>query len=412
MPDSSREGALSHIRVLDLSRILAGPWAAQMLGDLGAEIIKVERPGVGDDTRGWGPPYVKDVNGNDTTDSTYCLSANRNKKSVTIDFTRPEGQKLVRALAARCDIVIENFKVDGLRKYGLDYESLSRMNPALIYCSITGFGQTGPYATRAGYDFLIQGLGGLMSFTGRPDDEPGGGPMKVGVALTDIITGMYSATAILAALTFRAETGIGQYIDMALLDVQVGVLSNQAMNYLHTGALPERMGNAHPNVVPYQDFHTNDGYVIIAVGNDTQFARLAQALGKPEWASDPQFSTNAQRVINRGILIDQMNEITATRRTDEWVALLEDAGVPCGPINDLEHVFKDPQVVARRMQISMQHPKYGDVPLVANPMRLSETPVQYRSAPPALGEHTNEVLTGLLDIDSERLSELRRDNIV
>jgi crotonobetainyl-CoA:carnitine CoA-transferase CaiB-like acyl-CoA transferase len=286
------------------------------------------------------------------------------------------------------------------------------MNPALIYCSITGFGQTGPYATRAGYDFLIQGLGGLMSFTGRPDDEPGGGPMKVGVALTDIITGMYSATAILAALTFRAETGIGQYIDMALLDVQVGVLSNQAMNYLHTGALPERMGNAHPNVVPYQDFHTNDGYVIIAVGNDTQFARLAQALGKPEWASDPQFSTNAQRVINRGILIDQMNEITATRRTDEWVALLDDAGVPCGPINDLEHVFEDPQVVARRMQISMQHPKYGDVPLVANPMRLSETPVQYRSAPPALGEHTNEVLTRLLDIDSERLSELRRDNIV
>lgn len=412
MAETETPGALSHIRVLDLSRILAGPWAAQMLGDLGAEIIKVERPGVGDDTRGWGPPYVKDANGNDTTDSTYCLSANRNKESVTIDFTRPEGQEIVRDLAARSDVVIENFKVGGLKKYGLDYESLKTVNPRLIYCSITGFGQTGPYAPRAGYDFLIQGLGGLMSFTGRPDEEPGGGPMKVGVALADIMTGMYASTAILAALTHRAETGVGQYIDMALLDVQVGVLSNQAMNYLHTGKLPERMGNAHPNVVPYQDFHTSDGYVILAVGNDGQFARLAQVMGKPEWASDPQFSTNAQRVRNRESLISMMNEVTRARTTEEWVALLESVGVPCGPINDLEHVFKDPQVIARNMRISMQHPKYGDMPLVANPIRLSETPVQYHNAPPALGEHTAEVLNRLLGIDSEQQNELRQNNII
>lgn len=412
MAETATLGALSHIRVLDLSRILAGPWAAQILGDLGAEIIKVERPGVGDDTRGWGPPYVKDADGNETTDSTYCLSANRNKESVTIDFTRPEGQKIVRDLAAKSDVVIENFKVGGLKKYGLDYESLRPLNPRLVYCSITGFGQSGPYAPRAGYDFLIQGLGGLMSFTGRPDDEPGGGPMKVGVALADIMTGMYASTAILAALTHRAETGVGQYIDMALLDVQVGVLSNQAMNYLHTGKLPKRMGNAHPNVVPYQDFHTSDGYMILAVGNDGQFARLAQALGRPEWAKDPRFSTNAQRVSNREVLIEEMNDITRTRTTQAWVALFESLGVPCGPINDLEHVFKDPQVISREMQISMQHPKYGDVPLVANPIHLSETPVRYRNAPPALGEHTAEVLNRLLGIDAEQQSELRKNNII
>lgn len=412
MAHASAPGALSHIRVLDLSRILAGPWAAQMLGDLGAEIIKVERPGVGDDTRGWGPPYVKDATGNNTTDSTYCLCANRNKKSVTIDFTREEGQRLVRELAARSDVVIENFKVGGLKKFGLDYDSLKSVNPRLVYCSITGFGQTGPYAPRAGYDFLIQGLGGLMSFTGRADDQPGGGPMKVGVALADIMTGMYSATAILAALFHRTETGTGQYIDMALLDVQVGVLANQAMNYLHTGLLPDRMGNSHPNVVPYQDFQTQDGYVIIAVGNDGQFARLAQALGKPEWATDTRYSANAERVNNRTELIAMMNEITRSRTTEEWVATLERVGVPCGPINDLEHVFKDPQVVARRMQMSMQHPRYGDVPLVANPIRLSETPVQYRYAPPALGEHTDEVLSDLLGADAQTITRLRADNVI
>ena len=412
MTKSPLPGALSHIRVLDLSRILAGPWAAQMLGDLGAEVIKVERPGVGDDTRGWGPPYVKDADGHDTTDSTYCLSPNRNKQSITVDFTQPEGQKIVRDLASKSDVVIENFKVGGLKKYGLDYESLKSLNPRLIYCSITGFGQTGPYAPRAGYDFLIQGLGGLMSFTGRPDDEPGGGPMKVGVALTDIMTGMYASTAILAALTNRAETGVGQYIDMALLDVQVGVLSNQALNYLHTGKIPQRMGNAHPNVVPYQDFQTSDGYVIIAIGNDGQFSRLAQAMGKPEWGSDPQYSTNAQRVKNRVNLISQMNDITRTRTTDGWVALLEQVGVPCGAINDLEHVFKDTQVVARNMQISMQHSKYGTVPLVGNPIRLSETPVQYKRPPPALGEHTAEVLNELLGIDAEQQEDLRQKKII
>ena len=406
------KGALSHIRVLDLSRILAGPWAAQMLGDLGAEVIKVERPGVGDDTRGWGPPYVKDANGNDTTDSTYCLSANRNKKSVTIDFTRHEGQALVRELAAKSDVVIENFKVGGLKKYGLDYESLRQLNRSLIYCSITGFGQSGPYAPRAGYDFLIQGLGGLMSFTGRPDHEAGGGPMKVGVALADIMTGMYTSTAILAALTYRAQSGVGQYIDMALLDVQVGVLSNQAMNYLHTGKVPQRMGNSHPNVVPYQDFHTRDGYVIIAIGNDSQFARLAKALGKPEWADDSDFATNAARVRNRARLIELMNEVTRTRSTEEWVALLESVGVPCGPINDLQHVFEDPQVIAREMQISMRHPKYGELPLVANPIRLSETPVRYHHAPPALGEHTEEVLAELLGVNPDELARLRKDKIV
>ncbi len=405
-------GALSHIRVLDLSRILAGPWAAQMLGDFGAEVIKVERPGVGDDTRGWGPPYVKDAQGNDTSDSTYCLSANRNKESVTIDFTKPEGQELVRELAAKCDVVIENFKVGGLAKYGLDYESLKQVNPQVIYCSITGFGQTGPYAPRAGYDFLIQGLGGLMSFTGRPDEEPGGGPMKVGVALADIMTGMYASTAILAALTYRAETGVGQYIDMALLDVQVGVLSNQAMNYLHTGKLPKRMGNAHPNVVPYQDFHTSDGYMILAVGNDSQFARLAQAIGKAEWANDPRFSTNAQRVSNRDVLIKKMNDITRSRTTKEWIKLFESIGVPCGPINDLEQVFQDPQVISRNMKISMRHPKYGNMPLVANPIRLSQTPVQYQHAPPTLGEHTAEVLNRLLGISPERLNELQQNKII
>ena len=405
-------GALSHIRVLDLSRILAGPWAAQILGDFGAEVIKVERPGVGDDTRGWGPPYVKDANGNDTTDSTYCLSANRNKESVTIDFTKPEGQKLVRDLAAKSDVVIENFKVGGLKKYGLDYASLKSINPGLIYCSITGFGQTGPYAPRAGYDFLIQGLGGLMSFTGHADGEPGGGPMKVGVALADIMTGMYASTAILAALTHRAETGVGQHIDLGLLDVQVGVLSNQAMNYLHTGKLPKRMGNAHPNVVPYQDFPTKDGYMILALGNDSQSARLAQAIDKPEWADDPRFSTNAQRVNNRDVLISALSVITRSRTTKEWISLFERLGVPCGPINNLEQVFDDPQVVARNMQISMQHPMYGDMPLVANPIRLSETPVQYRNAPPALGEHTVEVLNRLLDIDPEQLHQLHQDKIV
>ncbi|MGD2139441.1 MAG: CaiB/BaiF CoA-transferase family protein [Burkholderiales bacterium] len=412
MAQAGASGALSHIRVLDLSRILAGPWAAQMLGDLGAEIIKVERPVAGDDTRTWGPPYIKDAAGNDTSDSTYYLCANRNKKSVTIDFTRQEGQQLVRELAAKSDVVIENFKLGGLKKYGLDYESLKPLNPGLIYCSITGFGQTGPYAPRAGYDFLIQGLGGLMSITGRPDDEPGGGPIKVGVALADIMTGMYSATAILAAITHRAQTGIGQYIDMALLDVQVGVLANQAMNYLHAGVLPKRMGNAHPNVVPYQDFQTKDGYVIIAIGNDGQFARLAQVIGKPEWATDPRYSRNAQRVVNRVELISMMNDMTRTRTTEEWVALFEGVGVPCGPINDLEHVFSDPQVNARNMQISMQHPTLGEVPLLANPIRLSESPVQYRSAPPTLGEHTSEVLTELLGMDTQAIARLQHDNVI
>lgn len=308
-------GALSHLRVLDLSRVLAGPWSGQILADLGADVIKVERPGSGDDTRSWGPPFLKDAEGQNTSEAAYYLSANRNKRSVTIDFTRAEGQRLVRELAARSDIVLENFKVGGLTAYGLDYESLKAENPHLIYCSITGFGQTGPYASRAGYDFLIQGLGGLMSVTGRPDDETGAGPIKTGVALTDILTGLYATVAILAAVAHRERTGAGQHIDMALLDVQVACLANQAMNYLVTGTAPRRLGNAHPNIVPYQDFPTADGDIILAIGNDGQFRKFAEAAGRPEWAEDPRFAGNAQRVANRGVLVPLIRQVTVFRTT-------------------------------------------------------------------------------------------------
>ena len=332
-------GALSHIRVLDLSRVLAGPWAGQILADLGADVIKVERPVCGDDTRSWGPPFLKDEAGQNTTEAAYYLSANRNKQSVTIDFTRPEGQRLVRELVAKSDIVIENFKVDGLAAYGLDYASLKAVNPKLIYCSITGFGQTGPYAKRAGYDFMIQGLGGLMSLTGRPDGDEGGGPVKVGVALTDILTGLYSTTAILAALAHRDQSGVGQYIDMALLDVQVACLANQAMNYLTTGVAPKRLGNAHPNIVPYQDFPTADGDFILTVGNDSQFRKFAEVAGQSQWATDPRFLTNKLRVANRSELIPLIRQATVFKTTAQWVDELEAAGVPCGPVNDLAQVL-------------------------------------------------------------------------
>ena len=405
-------GALSHLRVLDLSRVLAGPWSGQILADLGAEVIKVERPGAGDDTRAWGPPFLKDAYGENTSEAAYYLSANRNKQSVTIDFTQAEGQRLVRELAAKSDIVIENFKVGGLAAYGLDYASLREINPQLIYCSITGFGQTGPYAKRAGYDFMIQGLGGLMSLTGRPEGEEGAGPVKVGVALTDILTGLYSTVAILAALAHRDQGGGGQHIDMALLDVQVACLANQAMNYLTTGTAPRRLGNAHPNIVPYQDFPTADGDFILTVGNDGQFRKFAEVAGQPQWADDPRFVTNKQRVANRAELIPLIRQATVFKTTAEWVEQLERAGVPCGPINDLAHMFADPQVKARGLAIDMAHPLAGSVPQVASPIRLSETPVEYRSAPPLLGEHTERVLGEVLGLAAADIQQLRSAGVL
>ncbi|MCY1209742.1 Acetyl-CoA:oxalate CoA-transferase [compost metagenome] len=405
-------GALSHIRVLDLSRVLAGPWSGQILADLGAEVIKVERPGSGDDTRAWGPPFLKGSDGRDTSEAAYFLSANRNKQSVTVDFTRPEGQKLVRELAAKSDILIENFKVGGLAAYGLDYESLKAINPRLIYCSITGFGQFGPYAKRAGYDFMIQGLGGLMSITGRADQEEGAGPVKVGVALTDILTGLYSSVAMLAALASRDITGKGQHIDMALLDVQVACLANQAMNYLTTGNPPRRLGNAHPNIVPYQDFPTADGNFILTVGNDSQFRKFCEVAGHREWADDPRFSTNKARVAHRAELIPMIRQVTVFKTTAEWVSALEAVGVPCGPINDLAAVFADPQVQARGLRVELEHPLAGVVPQVASPLRLSETPVEYRMPPPLLGEHTQEVLQRVLGLAAEQVEALRKADVI
>lgn len=405
-------GALSHLRVLDLSRVLAGPWAGQILADLGAEVIKVERPGNGDDTRAWGPPFLKDAYGESTGEAAYYLSANRNKQSVTIDFTKPEGQRLVRELAAKSDILIENFKVGGLEAYGLDYASLKEVNPQLIYCSITGFGQTGPYAKRAGYDFMIQGLGGLMSLTGRPEGEEGAGPVKVGVALTDILTGLYATVAILAALAHRQHDGGGQHIDMALLDVQVACLANQAMNYLTTGVSPKRLGNAHPNIVPYQDFPTADGDFILTVGNDSQFRKFAEVAGQPGWADDPRFVSNKQRVANRAVLVPLIRQATVFKTTAQWVEQLEAVGVPCGPINELAQVFADPQVQARGLAFELPHALAGLMPQVGSPIRLSETPVEYRRAPPLLGEHTQEVLARVLGVTTVDLELLRQSGVL
>ncbi|UTW06059.1 CaiB/BaiF CoA transferase family protein [Pseudomonas benzenivorans] len=405
-------GALSHIRVLDLSRVLAGPWAGQILADLGAEVIKVERPGTGDDTRHWGPPFVKDAEGEDSREAAYFQSANRNKQSLTLDFTQPEGQRLVRELVSQCDVLLENFKVGGLAAYGLDYASLKTINPRLVYCSITGFGQTGPYAKRAGYDFLVQGLGGLMSLTGRPEGEEGAGPVKVGVALTDILTGLYATVGVLAALNQREQSGIGQHIDVALLDVQIACLANQAMNYLNTGVAPKRLGNAHPNIVPYQDFPSADGDFIIAVGNDGQFRKLCEVAGLPQLADDPRFASNKARVAHRGELIPLLRQATVFKTTAEWIALLERAGVPCGPINDLAQVFADPQVQARGLRIELANGLGSRTPLVASPLRLSETPVQYRNAPPLLGEHSEQVLQQHLGLSAEQIAALRQAGVV
>lgn len=408
----AQPGALSGLRVLDLSRVLAGPWAGQLLADLGADVVKVERPGAGDDTRAWGPPWLADDSGAPTSESAYFLSANRNKRSLTVDLGQPEGQRLVARLAAQADVLIENFKVGGLAQYGLDYASLKAANPRLVYCSITGFGQTGPYASRPGYDFLIQGMGGLMSITGRPDGEPGGGPLKVGVALTDVMTGMYASVAILAALARRERSGEGQHIDLALLDVQIASLANQAANYLVSGKPPQRMGNAHPNIVPYQDFPTADGHMIVTVGNDGQFARFAATLGHPEWAQDERFATNAQRVAHRERLVGLIREVTVTRGTQDWVGAMEAAGVPCGPIHTLDQAFAQPQAVARGMRVEMPHALAGTVPLTANPIRLSESPVAYRHAPPTLGQHTAEVLMGWLGLGAQDVAGLRERRIV
>ncbi|OJX77754.1 MAG: CoA transferase [Magnetospirillum sp. 64-120] len=401
-------GALSHLRVLDLSRVLAGPWAGQLLADLGAEVIKVEKPGEGDDTRRWGPPFLKDKDGRDSKESAYYLSTNRNKRSVAIDITQAAGQDLVRKLAAQCDVVLENFKVGGLAKYGLDYASLKAVKPDIVYCSITGFGQDGPYASRAGYDFLVQGMGGLMSLTG----EQGGEPMKVGVALTDIFTGMYASVAILAALAHRDRTGQGQHVDMALLDVQVAVLANQASNYLVGGVIPERLGNSHPNIVPYQAFPTADGHVILAVGNDTQFQRFCGVAGCPALAEDARFATNAARVKNRDILVPLLKANMASRPSAQWIEMLEAVGVPCGPINNLAQVFDNPQIRHRGMVAHMDHPVSGSVDLLANPIRLSETPVTYDRAPPQLGADTMDVLSTLLALDQETVNALSADGIV
>ncbi len=406
------KSALSHVTVLDLSRVLAGPWAGQVLADLGADVTKVERPGTGDDTRGWGPPFLRDAQGRETSDAAYYLCANRNKKSITVDFTKAEGQAIVRDLACTSDVVLENFKVGGLQAYGLDYASLRAANPSLIYCSITGFGQTGPYAQRAGYDLLVQAMGGLMSITGRQDGEPGAGPQKAGVAVTDILSGLYATIGILAALAHRERTGEGQHIDVALLDVQVACLANQAMNYLIGGTAPQRSGNAHPNLVPYQDFPTSDGYMIIAVGNDAQFARLCGVLGLAVLAADPSFATNKQRVVNRRELIDRLSAVTVTHPTAHWTRALESVGVPAGPINALDAVFADPQVRARGMRIELPHPSGGSVPLVANPLRLSETPVTYRSAPPSLGAQTREVLGQRLAMSASVLEALHAKGII
>ncbi|MCA8003586.1 CaiB/BaiF CoA transferase family protein [Burkholderia cenocepacia] len=400
-------GALSHIRVLDLTRVLAGPWCAQTLADFGADVIKVERPGAGDDTRHWGPPYLKDADGADTAEAAYYLAANRNKRSVTIDIATPEGQRIVRELAAQSDVVLENYKVGQLKKYGLDYDALRAVKPDLVYCSVTGFGQTGPYAHRAGYDFIVQGIGGFMSITGERDGEPGGGPQKAGVAIADLATGLYSTIAVLAALAHRDRTGEGQYIDMALLDVQVALLANMNTNFLASGEPPVRWGNAHPNIVPYQTFQTSDGWIIVAVGNDGQFRKFVEAGGRPELADDERFATNPSRVRHRDTLVPILAEMVKARGKADWIGALEAAGVPCGPINDLDEVFDNEQVVARGMQVALPHPCGADVKLVRNPIRMSATPPDARTAPPLLGAQTEEVLRDMLGYDDERIAALK-----
>ena len=415
---SSSAGALAGIKVLDLSRVLAGPWCTQVLADLGADVVKVERPGLGDDTRQWGPPFLKDAKGNDTTQASYFTACNRNKRSVTIDMATPEGQALIKQMALQADIVVENFKVGGLKQYGLDHESLRALNPRLIYCSVTGFGQDGPYAERAGYDLMVQAMTGMMSITGRADTEPGGGPLRVGVAVIDLFTGMYASNAILAALHVRDNaatgTGQGQHIDMALLDVGMAVLANQASGFLATGQAPGRMGNSHPSLAPYQDFPTQDGNMLLAIGNDGQFQRFCAAAGQPDWAVDARFTTNTLRVQHRSELIPMMEAVTRTRSTAAWIALLEDKAVPCGPINTIAQAFDDAQVKARGLRVELPR-SAGDgirtIAGVASPLRLSANPPVLRNAPPALGQHTDEVLAEL-GLNTQAIAALRDKQVL
>jgi crotonobetainyl-CoA:carnitine CoA-transferase CaiB-like acyl-CoA transferase len=406
--------ALSHIRVLDLSRVLAGPWCSQNLADLGADVIKIERPGAGDDTRAWGPPYARDADGNDTTEAAYYLAANRGKRSVTMDIASAEGQALLRELVKHCDVVLENYKVGQLKRYGLDYESLKAIKPDLVYCSVTGFGQDGPYAHRAGYDFLIQGMGGLMSVTGERDDLPGGGPQKAGVALTDLMTGMYATIAILAALTQRGRDGSGQYIDMALLDVQVAMLANIGSNYLNSGKPPKRWGNAHPNIVPYQTFACSDGYIIVATGNDGQYQKFVEVGGRGDLAFHERYATNPLRVKNRDELVPLLAAMVLTQSRDFWIDKLEAVGVPCGPINNLDDVYQNPQVLARELVMEVPHPTAGKVKLVRSPMRMSGAPSDDASAlpPPLLGQHTDEVLRDLLGHSHADIAALRNKGVL
>ena len=403
---------LAGVKVLDLTRVLAGPWCTQLLADYGATVIKIEKPGVGDDTRQWGPPYAMDQAGDATAEAAYYLSANRGKQSLTLDFAQAEGAALLLQLVAQADVLIENYKVGSLKKYGLDYDCLSKLNPRLIYCSITGFGQTGPYASRPGYDFAIQGIGGLMSITGERADLPGGGPQKVGVAVVDVMTGMYASTAILAALANRATSGLGRYIDVALLDVQVAMLANVGMNYLTSDTLPERWGNAHPNIVPYQAFETGAGQLVVAVGNNGQFASFCQVLGKPEWSLDQRFSSNPARVAHRALLIPLIEACLQQREAAELAQALEAAGVPCGPINNLAQVFADPQVQARAMRVDVPHPSAGSVPQVRHPVRFSGEAIAPMQAPPTLGQHTDQLLQHMLGLQADEIATLKANGVV
>ncbi len=403
---------LSHVRVLDLSRVLAGPWASQNLADLGAEVIKIERPGTGDDTRSWGPPFLKDREGKDTREAAYFLAVNRGKKSVTLDISRPEGRRIARELAAKSDVLIENYKVGGLAKYGLAYEDVKKINPRIIYCSITGFGQTGPHAHRPGYDFIFQGMGGLMSITGERDDLPGGGPQKVGIAVTDVLAGMYASLAITAALAHRERTGTGQHIDLALLDSIVAFGANQILNYFTSSRIPGRYGNAHANVVPYEVFATADGHIILAVGNDGQFASFCGVAGRADLAADARFATMPARIVNRAALTPLLRDIFRQRSSGRWIAELEAANVPCGPINNYQEVFEDPQVRHRGLKVEIPHAAGVPCPAVASPMRFSETPVEYALPPPLLGEHTREVLGSLLGLGDGELDRLAAQKII
>ncbi|HKU71653.1 MAG TPA: CaiB/BaiF CoA-transferase family protein [Burkholderiales bacterium] len=405
-------GPLSHIRVLDLSRVLAGPWCGQNMADLGAEVIKIERPKTGDDSRAFGPPWLKDASGKDTKESAYFACANRGKKSVTVNLSKPEGQKIVRDLAANCDVLIENYKVGDLARYGLGYEDLKKLNPKIIYASVTGFGQTGPYRERPGYDFMIQGMGGVMSITGERDDQPGGGAQRVGIPIADIMTGMYATIAICAAIANREKTGAGQHLDLALLDTQVGILANQGLNYLATGQAPGRIGNAHPNIVPYQPFKTKDGDVILACGNDNLFNKFCEVAGCQDLAKDPRYSTNAKRVENREDITARLAAIFEKRTTKDWCDALEAAGVANGPINNLKQVFEEPQVIARGMKIELDHAVAGKIPLIASPMKFSGTPLEFKQPPPVLGQHTDEVLRERLRLDDAAIARLRSAGIV